>query len=80
MGSELSDEWGETIGGLILHHYGELPPKGADIDVEGFRFVILAVEENRIQTLEFEKSPDEEASEGASAIPETESPEDHDPN
>jgi putative hemolysin len=55
MGSALSDEWGETIGGLLLHHYGELPPQGGKIEIEGFRFIVTEVEENRIKTVEFEK-------------------------
>jgi putative hemolysin len=55
MGSELSDEWGETIGGLLLHHYGELPPQGDKIEISQFRFIVTEVEENRIKTVEFEK-------------------------
>ena len=55
MGSELSDEWGETIGGLLLHHYGELPPQGDKIEIDGFRFIVTEVEENRIKIVEFEK-------------------------
>lgn len=53
MGTQLSDQWGETIGGLILHHYGELPSKGATIEVNGLRFTVMDVEENRIRTVEF---------------------------
>ena len=55
MGSELSDEWGETIGGLLLHHYGELPPQGDKIEIDGFRFIVTEVEENRIKAVEFQK-------------------------
>ena len=55
MGSELSDEWGETIGGLLLHHYGELPPQGDKIEISQFRFIVTEVEENRIKAVEFEK-------------------------
>lgn len=55
MGSELSDEWGETIGGLLLHHYGELPPQGDTIEIQGFRFIVTEVEENRIKAVEFQK-------------------------
>jgi putative hemolysin len=55
MSSQLSDEWGETIGGLLLHHYGELPPQGDTIEIDGFRFIVTEVEENRIKTVEFEK-------------------------
>lgn len=58
MGSDFSDEWGETIGGLLLHHYGELPPEGAAIEVDKFKFIVVEVEENRIKTVEFEKTPD----------------------
>jgi len=55
MDSNLSDQWGETIGGLLLHHYGELPPEGARIEFDGFVFTIVEVDENRIKTVEFEK-------------------------
>jgi len=53
MGTQLSDQWGETIGGLILHHYGELPSKGATIELNELRFTVMDVEENRIKTVEF---------------------------
>jgi CBS domain containing-hemolysin-like protein len=59
MGSDLSVEWGETIGGLLLHHYGELPPEGDKIEIDGFRFSVIEVEENRIKSVEFEKTPEE---------------------
>ncbi len=58
MDSDLSVEWGETIGGLLLHHYGELPPEGDKIEIDGFRFRVIEVEENRIKTVEFEKTPE----------------------
>jgi len=63
MGSNLSEEWGETIGGLLLHHYGELPPEGDKIEIDRFRFKVTEVEENRIRTVEFEKIPDSAPSE-----------------
>ena len=55
MDANLSDEWGETIGGLLLHHYGELPPEGARIEFDRFVFTIVEIDENRIKTVEFEK-------------------------
>jgi len=58
MGSAFSEEWGETIGGLLLHHYGELPAEGRQIEIDGFRFKVIDVEENRIKTVEFEKISD----------------------
>jgi Mg2+/Co2+ transporter CorB len=55
MDSNLSDEWGDTIGGLLLHHHGELPPEGARLEFDRFIFTIVEVDENRIKTVEFEK-------------------------
>jgi putative hemolysin len=73
MGSNLSDEWGDTIGGLVLHHYGELPFEGASIEIDGFRFIVVEVEENRIKTLEFEKTREDAGIEGPrSGAPEVE--------
>jgi CBS domain containing-hemolysin-like protein len=79
MGSHLSDEWGETIGGLILHHYGELPSEGASLEIGGFRFVVVEVEENRIKTLEFEKTR-EEGEEQPSQRPDVETHREEDEN
>jgi putative hemolysin len=69
MGSDFSQEWGETIGGLVLHHYGELPPEGAEIEIERFRFVVMEVEDNRIKTLEFEVIPEDAQSKEAVSPP-----------
>jgi putative hemolysin len=57
MGSDFSDEWGDTIGGLLLHHYGELPLEGAEVEVEDFLFKVIEIEENRIKLVEFQRSP-----------------------
>jgi len=56
MGTELSDEWGETLGGLLLHHYGELPPEGAFIGLGELQFTVVEAEQNRIKTVEFQRS------------------------
>ena len=73
MESDLSVEWGETIGGLLLHHYGELPPVGDKIEIDRFRFRVTEVEENRIKTVEFEETPEvasaEEKPPGSSGVP-----------
>ena len=55
MDTKLSDQWGETIGGLLLHHYGELPPEGATMDLDELRFKVVEVEENRIKSIEIER-------------------------
>lgn len=60
MGTELSDEWGETLGGLLLHHYGELPPEGAVIRLGALQFTVVEAEQNRIKTVEFQRSVEPE--------------------
>jgi putative hemolysin len=41
----------DTIGGMVLHEFGELPSESACIEVDGFCFTVLEVEANRIKTL-----------------------------
>jgi magnesium and cobalt transporter len=55
MGTDLSHQWGETIGGVLLHHCGELPPEGATLDLAGFKFTFTDVGENRIRSVQFER-------------------------
>jgi putative hemolysin len=37
-----------TLGGLVLHHFGELPSEGESVDVSSFRLTAARVESNRI--------------------------------
>lgn len=53
METDFSDEYGETLGGLLLHHYGELPVEGVTIELTGFHFTVMEVGENRIKRVEF---------------------------
>ncbi len=53
MGADFSDEYGETLGGLLLHHYGELPVEGAAIALSEFHFTVTEVGDNRIKRVEF---------------------------
>ncbi len=55
MGTQLSEEFGKTMGGIILHSYGEIPEQGSLIDLDNFRFTVTEVEANRIKTLECEQ-------------------------
>ncbi|MFH1125335.1 MAG: hemolysin family protein [Pseudomonadota bacterium] len=55
MHTELSDEWGETLGGLLLHLHGELPPKGTVIRVGELQFTVVEAEQNRIKTVELKR-------------------------
>ena len=49
LGVELPDEGVETIGGLLLREFRELPVEGDQITVEGVVFVVTSVAERRIQ-------------------------------
>jgi CBS domain containing-hemolysin-like protein len=55
MESRLSDKFGKTLGGIILHSFGEIPKPGSRIELDDFRFTVTEVEANRIKTLECEQ-------------------------
>ena len=55
METRLSEEFGKTLGGIILHGFGEIPEPGSSIVLDDFRFTVTAVEANRIKTLECER-------------------------
>ncbi len=51
----LDDTDFETIGGYILHHFGELPDEGSSIVVDELSVTIKIVEANRIRTMTVKK-------------------------
>ncbi|MEJ1297668.1 MAG: hemolysin family protein [Candidatus Sedimenticola sp. (ex Thyasira tokunagai)] len=70
----------ETIGGLVLNEFGELPAEGEVIVIDEFKLTISKVAQNRIVDLLLEQIPEgDEVKEGgrdslkASATPEVES-------
>ncbi|MEW6672106.1 MAG: hemolysin family protein [Thermodesulfobacteriota bacterium] len=54
IGSNLDDESAETVGGLLLNEYGELPSEGTVIVINDLKFKVIEVEENRIKELHLE--------------------------
>jgi putative hemolysin len=44
-----------TLGGLLLHHFGELPPEGESVKVDLFRFYAARVQSNRITEVVVER-------------------------
>ncbi|MEO2153859.1 MAG: HlyC/CorC family transporter [Aquificae bacterium] len=40
-----------TLGGYLISHFKGLPKKGTTIEVDGFKFVILSLDNNRIKTV-----------------------------
>ena len=55
----------ETLGGMVLHEFGELPTEGTTIDLDPFRFTILAIDNNRIEEIQVEHLVPETAGEVA---------------
>jgi putative hemolysin len=56
-GADLSTDEVETIGGLLLHKFGELPPVNAVMTVGNLRFTVTEVSENRIKRVAWETLP-----------------------
>ena len=54
IGSSLDDGSAETVGGLLLNEYGELPAEGTVIVINDLKFKVVDVEENRIRELHLE--------------------------
>ncbi|MEN8130451.1 MAG: hemolysin family protein [Pseudomonadota bacterium] len=58
LGTSITDTHAQTIAGLVLNTYGELPPKDALVEVDGLRFIVANVDQNRITELLFEHRTD----------------------
>ena len=69
-GAGLSTDQVDTVGGLLLHEFGELPPVGAVVDVEGLRFTVMEVSENRIKKVVWETLPVVDRDDHGNAQPE----------
>jgi putative hemolysin len=64
IGSGLSDQVSETLGGLLLHEFGELPPTDTTILLGDLRCTIKEVKENRIKKILLELLTDEDITRG----------------
>jgi len=60
IGSNLSDDSSQTLGGLLLNEFGELPPEDTVITVDDLRFSIREVSENRIKKVLLEQTNGED--------------------
>jgi len=50
-GVMLPDTQYDTIGGLVVHHFGRVPTRGDEIEFEGFNFKVLRADRRRVLTL-----------------------------
>jgi putative hemolysin len=67
----------ETIGGLVLNEFGELPSEGDVVVIENFKFTVSRIMQNRVAELQLEQPPMDEASQQEDHPP-LEDPEDRD--
>lgn len=54
-GTTFSDEAFDTVGGLIVNHFGKLPKRGDNIMLEGLRFLVLRADSRRLHSLLVER-------------------------
>lgn len=47
----------DTLGGLVLHHFGRMPARGESIEIGAFRFRVLRADSRRLYTLLVERLP-----------------------
>jgi putative hemolysin len=55
-GEDLPGEGPETVGGLVLDRFGELPATGSSINIGGLEFFVTAIASNRIESLTVRKA------------------------
>jgi magnesium and cobalt transporter len=53
-GTTFSDEEFDTIGGLVLKHFGRVPQRGEQVLMEGLTFTVLRADSRRVYLLEVE--------------------------
>ncbi|MCH9757187.1 MAG: CBS domain-containing protein [Gammaproteobacteria bacterium] len=52
LNADLSDEIYDTIGGIVMAHFGHLPGRGEQITIKGFQFIIINADARHIKLLE----------------------------
>lgn len=58
LGLELDESVARTLGGYLMYRFGRLPEAGESWIVDGGAFRVLLVENNRIQSVEFQRNAD----------------------
>jgi len=54
---DLTEEDGDTVGGLIYSHLGHVPEQGEILELDGWRFTVLSVDGRRINQVRVERIP-----------------------
>jgi magnesium and cobalt transporter len=58
--TRFSDEAFDTVGGLLLSHFGRLPKRGEEIMIERLKFRVLRADSRRIHSVRVERLPEAE--------------------
>ena len=53
-GTDFSDDEFDTIGGLVLKHFGRVPKRGEQVTMDGLTFKVLRADSRRLDLLEVE--------------------------
>jgi magnesium and cobalt transporter len=56
-GTNYSDADFDTVGGLVLHHFGRLPRRGEAITIDGLRVQVLRADSRRLHALQVHRLP-----------------------
>ncbi len=59
--THFSDEEYDTVGGLVIRHFGRLPKRGEAVELEGLKIQVLRADSRRVHTLVVEPLPKPEA-------------------
>ena len=55
--THFSDEEYDTVGGLVIRHFGRLPKRGEVVELEGLKIQVLRADSRRVHTLVVERLP-----------------------
>ncbi len=54
-GTGFSEDEHDTVGGLVISHFGHVPKRGETVDIDGLRFSVLRADSRRVHTLQVER-------------------------
>jgi magnesium and cobalt transporter len=49
--AHFQDEQNDTVGGMVMHHFGHMPQKGESMQIGAFEFEVLAADDRRLKRL-----------------------------
>ncbi|HVK54240.1 MAG TPA: transporter associated domain-containing protein [Burkholderiales bacterium] len=67
MGTNFSDEEFDTVGGLVIRHFGRMPKRGEQVTFDGLTFQVLRSDSRRLHVLLVGKAKDQGKDDGRGA-------------